>query len=505
MVTASRGNQRGSNELNLRSGRQTKSIMRIFSRILGAALIAAGSTCAFGQFGARIPSGHPVPLGSEKVMTLRATSAAAVDAKGHIGPWIQLKNETKDAPSWQMVWDSMSSNPSTLAAFSGNPYGTSFGPYRLDKQDYKRYMWLEDMTVNPATAGKVAQFIRVALHFNPAGTVPNSGSSSLYLRISTVDYFDNTTYGPAYSGVLGSVVITFSNQATGNVYAEANLSSTGLGLPAPYAGGGFLVEVGTVGAGNTFQALQLPFSVQPILSNMLSPGEPQRPGSNPSSSSEFQWYDDSNVFFIATNWPDYIFQDFTNTNETGNTYAEYYTWDTSLLGFNYGNLQASASFFTDQNARKISGTLILSDLPASAVRKPRFATFTIIDRTNNSVVTTVKAPISGSGQYEILDPRPTTGGSYRVLAKASTWLTAGVNVTTTSGNATNANVTLLNGDCDNSNYIGTDDYLILNAAFDTSPSDTGWDARADLDGNELVGTDDYLILNKNFDLAGETP
>ena len=92
-----------------------------------------------------------------------------------------------------------------------------------------------------------------------------------------------------------------------------------------------------------------------------------------------------------------------------------------------------------------------------------------------------------------------------MLAKASTWLTAGVNVTTTSGNATNANVTLLNGDCDNSNYIGTDDYLILNAAFDTSPSDTGWDARADLDGNELVGTDDYLILNKNFDLAGETP
>lgn len=447
-----------------------------------------------------------MPLGAEKVRTIQAVAAATVDARGHIGQWTELKDRVqRDAASWQMVWDSMSSNPTSLAAFSGNPYGTSFGPYRLDKQDYKRYMWLEDMTVNPAAAGKVAQFIRVALHFNPNGTIPNTGNSSLYLRVSTVANFDNTTYGPAYSDVLGSVVISYSNQTTGNIYAEANLSGTGLGLPAPYPGGGFLVEVGTVGAGNTFQPLQLPFAVQPILSNMLSPGEPIRPGTNPSSSTEFQWYDDSNVFFIATNWPDYVFQDFTNTQPTGNTYAEYYTWDTSFLSLNYGVMQASASFFTDLNAKKISGTVILSDLPGAAARKPKYGWFTIVDRTNNTVVATVKAPLNGNGQFEIVDPRQTTGGQYRIIAKASTWLAAGVNVTTTSGNATGVTVTLLNGDSDNNNYIGTDDYLIINSAFDTSPTDSDWDARADLDGNELVGTDDYLILNKNFDQSGENP
>lgn len=61
----------------------------------------------------------------------------------------------------------------------------------------------------------------------------------------------------------------------------------------------------------------------------------------------------------------------------------------------------------------------------------------------------------------------------------------------------------LAGDCDNDDFITTDDYLILSDSFDTSTGDPGFDARADIDGNGSITTDDYLILSTNFDLSGE--
>lgn len=64
------------------------------------------------------------------------------------------------------------------------------------------------------------------------------------------------------------------------------------------------------------------------------------------------------------------------------------------------------------------------------------------------------------------------------------------------------NLTLLNGDCDGNNYVSTDDYLILNTAFDEHSGDPKFDVRADLNRDGYIGTDDYLLINKNFDLSG---
>lgn len=63
--------------------------------------------------------------------------------------------------------------------------------------------------------------------------------------------------------------------------------------------------------------------------------------------------------------------------------------------------------------------------------------------------------------------------------------------------------TAVGGDCDNDDYVGTDDYLIVSAAFDTSNGEPGWDARADLDEDGTVSTDDYLIVSEAFDTAGD--
>lgn len=61
---------------------------------------------------------------------------------------------------------------------------------------------------------------------------------------------------------------------------------------------------------------------------------------------------------------------------------------------------------------------------------------------------------------------------------------------------------MLGGDCDADNYVGTDDYLILSAAFDKGNGDPGYDSRAEFTGDGFIGTDDYIVLNEAFDQSG---
>lgn len=64
-------------------------------------------------------------------------------------------------------------------------------------------------------------------------------------------------------------------------------------------------------------------------------------------------------------------------------------------------------------------------------------------------------------------------------------------------------IEVLLGDANGDNYIGTDDYLVLNGSFGLRTGDIGYDARADFDGDKEVSTDDYLVLNLNFDMHGD--
>jgi kexin len=110
--------------------------------------------------------------------------------------------------------------------------------------------------------------------------------------------------------------------------------------------------------------------------------------------------------------------------------------------------------------------------------------------------------INEDGSYDI----PSTIGAKTydtVYLRVGHWLRARRDNITVSSSGALINWTLTNGDCDGNNYIGTDDYLILNSAFDSGKFDEDWDPRADLTGDGYVGTDDYLVLNKNFDKTGQ--
>jgi|GEM_PF-6798139 len=146
----------------------------------------------------------------------------------------------------------------------------------------------------------------------------------------------------------------------------------------------------------------------------------------------------------------------------------------------------------------VAGTISLEGIPAADVSKVRA---TIWIRSGTNLVELHRVQLGSSGQFFV-----TTAlrGPHTILAKGPTWLakSAGV-INITSSGVFGLDFNLLNGDCDGDNYIGTDDYLILNGSFDKVSEDITFDPRADLNLDNYVGTDDYLLLNANFDVAGE--
>lgn len=95
-------------------------------------------------------------------------------------------------------------------------------------------------------------------------------------------------------------------------------------------------------------------------------------------------------------------------------------------------------------------------------------------------------------------------GNYDLYALGATWLRkkiGTININDTWGSY--AEGSLINGDANADNYVGTDDYIFVSGAFDTSLGEPGWDRRGDLDKDNYVGTDDYLILSSNLDSTGD--
>lgn len=115
---------------------------------------------------------------------------------------------------------------------------------------------------------------------------------------------------------------------------------------------------------------------------------------------------------------------------------------------------------------------------------------------------TLYGSVGNSGTFVVRTLVP--DGVYDIAIKGDTTLRRVLkNVNITFSETTLPVANLVNGDCDGSNAITTDDYLILSNAFDTVRGGTGFDPRADLNKDGAVTTDDYLTLSANFDREGE--
>ncbi len=182
-------------------------------------------------------------------------------------------------------------------------------------------------------------------------------------------------------------------------------------------------------------------------------------------------------------------------------YLEYeaYSVNNSGMGGASGSVVALRRTLGYYNVKAEPGTIAGQMVLADSVRNlGEDIDIVVKDAANNTESHTVKLGYDG---FYAFDTALT--GNVNVSFKGRHWLTTVVSEIDTSIGQDNIDPILRNGDCDGSDLVNTDDYLILNDHFDTTLGDAGYDKRADLDDNYYVNTDDYLILSNNFDEAGE--
>lgn len=144
----------------------------------------------------------------------------------------------------------------------------------------------------------------------------------------------------------------------------------------------------------------------------------------------------------------------------------------------------------------ISGRITLSDFGGNYVGQPvKFQVYK-----NNVKVEEREVIMETNGDYFLSTAQ---SGAIDIYVKGRHWLRRKVAVANVTGGVTNLNISLQNGDVDNDNYVGTDDYLKLNTAFDSNFGDAEFNVDADLNGDFRVTSDDYLILNASFDTTGD--
>ena len=127
-------------------------------------------------------------------------------------------------------------------------------------------------------------------------------------------------------------------------------------------------------------------------------------------------------------------------------------------------------------------------------------TFNIKFRNGASVLQT--SPVSMTGLTGNFTVATSLFGPYDIAIEGPGFLrrvVPGVNITAFATLST----TLINGDINGDNLIGTADFNALRAAWGSTPSSSNWNPLADLNGDGFVGTADFNLLRSNWGTAGD--
>lgn len=428
------------------------------------------------------------------------------------------KKVSRNVVNWQVAFDSMNTNPATMASYSGF-YGTGGTAYHWGNT-WNILSSLNDMTLAAGKQGKLAQRVKLGLIWNPNGTSPRSGTADLMVRIWCVNNFGPDT-GPAYSDRISGVEV-IKRAVVGNssnlildidftALSGVTLVGSPKGLPLPGNNlGGIMYQIGTTDASNVFMPLSGQMCAAPIFSQMYSPGERYLPGTNPTASTEYDWQDDSSLAGgSAVNFSDYLFQDYTGTAGAGD-WSELRSSDNFSAGAG-GVGQPAVGLFVDPAARLITGTLTLNSRVATAP-KPTSMSYKLYSGT--TLVDQGTASLSDGLKYTIPDPNA-NGGTYSLIVKTLSYLGKKVAVTTTASNPTTANITMtLLGDITRDDVVNLSDFSALSSLYGRNINGENWQtpitggwvaADADFNGDGVVNLSDFSMLSTNYGKRGDLP
>ncbi len=434
-----------------------------------------------------------------EITRITPDAVAQVNAAGkRITPFVTLGENPLNTPLWATMFDSMNTNPATQVTYS-DFYGNDNGPSRF-ALNYRNSIWVNDAVMPVGRRGRPAKLIRIGYVWNPSGNTTLSGTQTCAIRVRFAEAVGADDSGPSDTNPLGGLLIVRNALAAGIYESDLNLSTGPLALMTPWNSPSALkIEIGTLNGGGAFIPLSHPAAAQPLLSPMIAPGDPQFPGTNPSSSGAFMWADDETptVALFGQNRPNHILDTLSSTAGGPISHTERYSYD--YTGDTAGNLQAAVGVFQDLNAKRIEGTVLFSN----TLVPPTTGTIEIRNAAGDTVIQSFQVSFSGTGAYSLTAPAPYVAGTYTIYCRQGSWLGRLSSAFTTTNVSTNASLVLTNGDVNGNNEIGPEDFSLLAGAFGTFAGDPGYTDAADLNDDGEVGPSDFAVLAASFGEFGD--
>jgi hypothetical protein len=488
--------------------------MHTFNRMMTVAMaMVVGVGVATAQANPFTPSQPRTPSLAPPIKgVVKADYVQAVDKNGNlVGPRIALKkggSGSSEGPPWVMMWDAMNVDPTTGTPFSGT-YGPNPPNYWFGATFHNPF-FANQMNTNPAAVGRFATRITQIAYWGPSGSVGGGGAGDLTLLYLSDNWMngsvDNTNslfvnlLPSSTLNTLGGVALTYSALPDGGwILDSGDLAPFGLGVPGPQSGPNlpaFGIEGGALRGyfGQIVGGFFVPPTggavVQPGIGNMLELARGF--GTNPSGSSWVGWDDDVIIDHdhMLTLWGDPV--------------SELYTYD---FGGGFGVLEYQYGLFADNAAVQLNGTVNWNDI-GDPTRRPTEAEFQLtgIDGSDQPIpgaeITWTLNVDQNTGAFNVIHPRLGGTDRYIVSMKESTFLRRNI-IVDFSGGSVAATMDMINGDANNDNEVSGQDFVLLDAAFNTEAGDAGYNIDADFNKDDVVDGLDFVILDSNFNEEGD--
>lgn len=160
----------------------------------------------------------------------------------------------------------------------------------------------------------------------------------------------------------------------------------------------------------------------------------------------------------------------------------------------------------------VTGTPVTGATPTPQAGKGHISGVVRLEGRMNHAGTTVSVPsvpganavTDASGCYTIYN---VPAGTYTVVAKISRYLFSQKSDVVVNAGATTTlpEVVLRGGDANDDNVVDIFDLVILGLAYNSTPADPDWDARADINNDNAVNLWDLVLVGTNYNRTAPTP
>jgi subtilase family serine protease len=150
--------------------------------------------------------------------------------------------------------------------------------------------------------------------------------------------------------------------------------------------------------------------------------------------------------------------------------------------------------------RTVSGTVSLQNVASGNLAQPLTFTLTPTGTTTASASTQTVTPAAADGSFTLTG---VPAGTYTLGVKGSKWLKRDVTLSTSGGNVTGLNVSLLGGDANGDNQVTALDLLAVKNAYNTVLGAPNYNAAADFNCDGQVTALDLLIVKLNYNKTGD--